>query len=70
MYRLLVLSRNLTFDRSWDVALALDGELLPRRTVANSRPLSDFVAALPAMARRAGQPLESTAGQRVDLFQR
>ena len=29
-YRLLVLSRNLTFDRSWDVALALDVELLGR----------------------------------------
>tara|TARA_R110001583_G_C5666419_1_gene410236 strand:- start:6653 stop:8578 length:1926 start_codon:yes stop_codon:yes gene_type:complete len=26
-YRLLVLSRNLTFDRSWDVALSLDGEI-------------------------------------------
>ncbi len=26
-YRLLVLSRNLTFDRSWDLALCLDGEL-------------------------------------------
>ncbi|MGZ3624031.1 MAG: phospholipase D family protein [Ktedonobacteraceae bacterium] len=26
-YRLLVLSRNLTFDRSWDVAVSLDGEL-------------------------------------------
>jgi len=27
-YRLLVLSRNLTFDRSWDVAVSLDGELV------------------------------------------
>lgn len=26
-YRLLVLSRNLTFDRSWDVAVTLDGQL-------------------------------------------
>tara|TARA_R110001599_G_C12276626_1_gene662552 strand:- start:15995 stop:17890 length:1896 start_codon:yes stop_codon:yes gene_type:complete len=26
-YRLVVLSRNLTFDRSWDVALSLDGQL-------------------------------------------
>lgn len=25
-YRLLILSRNLTFDRSWDLALSLDGE--------------------------------------------
>ncbi len=26
-YRLIVLSRNLTFDRSWDLALSLDGEV-------------------------------------------
>ncbi len=26
-YRLLVMSRNLTFDRSWDVAVSLDGQL-------------------------------------------
>jgi len=26
-YRLLVLSRNLTFDRSWDIAVSLEGEL-------------------------------------------
>ena len=26
-YRLLVLSRNLTFDRSWDIAVTLEGEL-------------------------------------------
>ena len=26
-YRLLVLSRNLTFDRSWDLAVALEGEV-------------------------------------------
>src|SRR4051794_40264100 len=29
-YRLLVLSRNLTFDRCWDIALALDGQLTQR----------------------------------------
>ena len=26
LYRLIVLSRNLTFDRSWDVAVVLEGE--------------------------------------------
>lgn len=30
-YRLLCLSRNLTFDRSWDTVLALDGVLKDRR---------------------------------------
>jgi hypothetical protein len=68
-YRLLVLSRNLTFDRSWDVALSLDGELLgrPRRSNPN-RPLADFFAALPAMAGAAGQDLPVTAQERVELL--
>ncbi len=51
-YRVLCLSRNLTFDRSWDTALALDGELTDRKTgIALNRPLSDFIAALPSLAR-------------------
>src|SRR5690349_19001163 len=29
-YRILCLSRNLTFDRCWDTAVSLDGELLDR----------------------------------------
>jgi hypothetical protein len=52
-YRLLCLSRNLTFDRSWDTALILDGELKERqRAFAGNRPLSEFVAALPELAVR------------------
>jgi hypothetical protein len=34
-YRLIVLSRNLTFDRSWDLALSLDGEV-SRESVYNA----------------------------------
>lgn len=50
VYRLLVLSRNLTFDRSWDVALQLEGELLDRRrNIGANRPLRDFFSALPGM---------------------
>ena len=51
-YRLLVLSRNLTFDRSWDTMVALDGELALDRTraIAANRPLAEFVAALPDLA--------------------
>ncbi len=44
--RLLVLSRNLTSDRSWDLSLSLDGTP-GKRTVAQNRPLADLVAALP-----------------------
>lgn len=47
-YRLLCLSRNLTFDRSWDTVLLLDGELTDRRNgFGENRSLSEFVARLP-----------------------
>ncbi|PQO37846.1 hypothetical protein DTL21_07855 [Bremerella cremea] len=41
VFRLLVLSRNLTFDRSWDVAACLDGPLTDT-SHANTQPLVDF----------------------------
>lgn len=66
-YRLLVLSRNLTFDRSWDTALMLDGELLDsQRGLPINQPLSMFVAALPGMALAAGTQLNERARQRAD----
>lgn len=68
-YRLLVLSRNLTFDTSWDVMVQLDGTPSDDPRLADrNRPLTDFVAALPALctrpldaARRAG--IDSLAGE-------
>lgn len=42
VYRYIVLSRNLTFDRSWDVAVSLDGRE-ENRNVVHSRPLVDFL---------------------------
>lgn len=55
--RLLCLSRNLTFDRSWDTALALDGELTERTNAfAANRPLADLIAALPDLALRPLSP--------------
>jgi hypothetical protein len=57
--RLLVLSRNLTGDRSWDLSLRLDGKP-GKRTVAQNRPLSELVAALPGLAAR--QP-----GKRISM---
>jgi hypothetical protein len=68
-YRLLVLSRNLTFDRSWDVALALDGELLERQRRSNpNRPLADFFSALPAMSQAAGHGVPSATQERIELL--
>lgn len=53
MYRLLVLSRNLTFDRSWDTVLVLEGEFSARRrNSAVNRPLGDFFESLPGLAIR------------------
>jgi hypothetical protein len=51
-YRVLCLSRNLTFDRCWDTVVALDGELTGRTNAfAANRPLADFTAALPGLSR-------------------
>ena len=50
-YRLLVMTRNLTFDRSWDTMLALDGELVKRKNAfAANHPLGDFFQSLPGSA--------------------
>lgn len=46
LLRVIVLSRNLTSDRSWDISLMLDGKTTERVRVAN-RPLAELVARLP-----------------------
>jgi hypothetical protein len=52
-YRVLCLSRNLTFDRCWDTVVALDGELTDRsNAIAANHPLADFIAALPGLVGR------------------
>ena len=45
-FRLVVLSRNLTADRSWDTILWFDGHLQGRRPIASNRPLASFFEAL------------------------
>ena len=60
--RLAVLSRNLTFDRSWDVALA--SEATPgRRRFASSGPLGRFTAELPKLCTT---PLPRELAERVE----
>lgn len=49
-YRVLCMSRNLTFDRSWDTVLELDGELRDSLPSTNNDALADFIAALPGQA--------------------
>lgn len=42
LYRFIVLSRNLTFDRSWDVAVSLNGKYT-KKEQATSIPIVDFL---------------------------
>jgi hypothetical protein len=67
-YRVLCLSRNLTFDRSWDTVLSLEGELAERKnSFASNRQLAAFVAALPGLVIR--PPLPDRARKVIETFQ-
>ncbi|NYS60707.1 hypothetical protein [Vreelandella salicampi] len=45
-YRLIVLSRNLTFDRSWDLALSMDGEVSRESLYSTHQGWDDLVRGL------------------------
>ena len=49
MYRLVVLTRNMTTDQSWDLSLQLEGALAGRKTKLN-KPLAHFFNMLPGLA--------------------
>lgn len=52
-YRVLCLSRNLTFDKCWDTVVSLEGEVTDRaNAIAANHPLGDLIEALPRMALR------------------
>lgn len=42
LYRVVVLSRNLTFDRSWDVTFAMDGKVKAEQS-GKTAPVGDFL---------------------------
>lgn len=42
LYRVIVLSRNLTFDRSWDITYYMDGKPMEQETKKN-QPIIDFL---------------------------
>ena len=67
LLRVAVLSRNLTFDRSWDVALASEAPFRSRRFVAASRPLHDFLLALPQLATN-GHRIPQDVAERVEAL--
>lgn len=53
VYRMICSSRNLTFDRSWDTVLSLEGTYRPRsKRRPENAPLRRFFAALPSLAIR------------------
>ena len=53
IYRVLCLSRNLTFARTWDTCLRLQGRLVNRqRGYWRNKPFADLLLALPELATR------------------
>jgi len=66
-YRLLVLSRNLTFDRSWDTIVSIEGTPVRSNSAlrADNQPLADFVRALPRLS---GRPLGPDRLERINTL--
>lgn len=66
LYRLLCPSRNLTFDRSWDTMLVLEGRYEPRSRRNDSNvPLAHFLRSLPELAIRSLSTDAVTEPQRM-----
>jgi hypothetical protein len=67
-YRVLCLSRNLTFSRAWDTLLSLDGTVAPNRrgAIARNRGLVEFVRALPGLATR--KPMAPLVAERAEFI--
>lgn len=63
IHRLLITSRNLTDDRSWDTLLVLDSD--PDGAGIDGAPAADFIRALPALA--VGPVAPGRAEQAADL---
>ena len=62
--RLLILSRNLTGDRSWDLSLQLEGALTGRNRSVNSS-LAEFIETLPSLATNAATDGQREQAQRL-----
>lgn len=43
VYRFVILSRNLTFDRSWDLSFSMDGKITDKQTTRKNNPLIKFI---------------------------
>jgi hypothetical protein len=67
IYRMICASRNITFDRSWDTLLVLDGKLRERQNgFARNHPLGDFIRHLPQLTT---EPLPEPTKARIDQIE-
>ncbi len=64
-YRLLVLTRNLTADTSWDLVVRLDSAGVGRRALPTNRPLQAFLRSMPG---RTIRPLDAARASRVETL--
>ncbi|MGU5558052.1 phospholipase D family protein [Aeromonas caviae] len=55
MYHLVVLTRNMTTDQSWDLSLQLEGTIAGRKSKSN-KPLAHFFKTLPDLATGTTEP--------------
>lgn len=67
-YRLVVQSRNLTFDRSWDIGCALTGK--PGKPGSANQPLIDFVSFLASQKTCDGSPKRKRMRKMLDELRR
>lgn len=71
LYRLLVLSRNLTYDRSWDVIARLEGPVIDRQNAIRANaPLVKFVEALGTASVPVTGDMPQAHRERQDCFAR
>lgn len=64
--RLVILSRNMTLDRSWDLSLQLDGPV-GKRNKERNRPLARFFNRVPRLTKR---PLAEERAEQLRRFSR
>lgn len=65
VFRLVVLSRNMTHDHSWDIALTLEGNTEKRKKKTSNKPLASLLHLLRSLAVR---PISVERQNQVDRF--
>lgn len=65
LLRVAVLSRNLTFDRSWDIVLASEGSPMPGGQAVGRPSLADFIRSLPDLG---VEPLTPTVAEQIQTL--